>query len=226
VQALVIIGCGGNACDVLDVVDAIRRADREMEVRGFLDDARVAGTTYLGLPVLGCVDDASRYADSVFLNVVGSDKSFRLRPTIVERAGLPRERYATLVHPSASVSTRARIGCGICVNHGVSIGGGVTVGDHVYLGAGCIIGHDVVIEDHAIIAPGAIISGFTRVGRNCYVGAGAVLKQAKQVGAGAIVGMGAIVCKDMPPASTWVGNPARPHRPTRRITRSAGKKLI
>jgi sugar O-acyltransferase (sialic acid O-acetyltransferase NeuD family) len=219
VQALVIIGSGGNACDVLDVVDVIRRADREMEVRGFLDDARVAGTTYLSLPVLGCVDDASRYADSVFINVVGSDKSFRLRPTIVGRAGLPRERYATLVHPAASVSRRAKVGCGTCVNHGVSVGGGAVIGDHVYMGAGCIIGHDAVIEDHVVIAPGAIISGFTHIGHNAYIGAGAIIKQAKQVGTRAIVGMGAVVCKDVPPEVTWVGFPAGPLKPSQRTAR-------
>jgi sugar O-acyltransferase (sialic acid O-acetyltransferase NeuD family) len=214
---VVIIGLGGNALDVLDVVDALRLAGRDWEVRGFLDDARAAGTSHVGLPVLGPVDDAGRYGDTRFINAVGSDKTFRLRPTIVARTGLPPERFATLVHPTASVSRRARLGHGTCVNHGVSVGGGAVVGDHVYMGAGCIIGHDAVIEDYAVVAPGAIVSGFTRIGQNCYVGAGAIIKQTKQVGAGAIVGMGAVVCKDVPPGETWVGNPAGPREPARRM---------
>jgi sugar O-acyltransferase (sialic acid O-acetyltransferase NeuD family) len=217
-HSVVVIGSGGNALDVLDVVDAIRLAGRDWEVRGFLDDARAAGTSHVGLPVLGRVEDAGGYSDASFINAIGSDKTFRLRPAIVTRTGLPRERFATLVHPTASVSKRARLGHGTCVNHGVSIGGGAVVGDHVYMGVGCIIGHDAVIEDYAVIAPGAIISGFTRIGQNSYIGAGVIVKQTKQVGAGAIVGMGAVVCKDVPAGATWVGNPAGPHEPARRAT--------
>jgi sugar O-acyltransferase (sialic acid O-acetyltransferase NeuD family) len=212
-RSVIIIGTGGNALDVMDVVDALDLAGRNWEVRGFLDDARPAGTSIHGLPVLGRVEDAARFQDACFINAIGSDKSFRLRPTIISRAGLPRERFVTLAHPTASVSKRARVGHGTCVNHGVSIGGGVVVGDHVYLGVGCIVGHDAVIEDHAVVAPGAIISGFTRVGPNSYVGAGAIVKQQKRVGGQAIIGMGAVVCKDVPPGATWVGIPAAPHEP-------------
>jgi sugar O-acyltransferase (sialic acid O-acetyltransferase NeuD family) len=167
--------------------------------------------------------DSRCSGESFFANAVGSDKSFRLRPAIVERVALPPERFATLVHPAAGVSKRARLGRGTCVNHGVSVGGGAAIGDHVYLGAGCVIGHDAVIEDHAVVAPAAIVSGFTRVGRNSYVGAGAIIKQTKQVGAGAVVGMGAVVCKDVPAGETWVGIPAGPYEPAQRGSSGAAQ---
>jgi sugar O-acyltransferase (sialic acid O-acetyltransferase NeuD family) len=226
-RSIVIIGSGGNALDVLDVVDALQLAGRDLEVRGFLDDVRAPGTVHLGLPVLGRVEDAATAGDGgwSFVNAVGSDATFRLRPAVVARTGLPRERFMTLVHPAASVSKRARLGQGVCVNFGVSIGGGVTIGDHVYLGVGCVIGHDAVVEDHAVIAPGAVVSGFCRVGQNSYVGAGSVLKQKKHVGIGAIVGMGAVVTKDVPPGATWVGNPAAPHEAAGRLGRVASQQV-
>lgn len=214
-NSLVIIGSGGNACDVLDVVDALNAGGGSWEVRGFLDDARPAGASILGLPVLGRIEDANRFRGSAFVNAVGSDKTFLVRPTIVERCGLNSEHFATLVHPKASVSSRARVGRGVCVNHGVSVGGGAVVGDQVYLGVGCIIGHDAVIEDYCVVAPGAIVSGFVRVGQNSYVGAGAIIKQKCRIGERALVGMGAVVCKDVPPGATWVGVPAGPHEPAR-----------
>lgn len=211
---IIIIGTGGNASDLLDVVDALNMVSGNWEVAGFLDDRGAPGTSHFGLPVLGPIEDAQRCGDALFVNAIGSDKTFRLRPTIITRTGLPRDRFVTLAHPTTSVSKRAQLGRGICVNHGVSIGGGAVVGDHVYLGVGCIIGHDACIEDHAVIAPGAVISGFTRVGQNSYIGAGAIIKQTKKVGARAIVGMGAVVCKDVPPNETWVGVPARPQSRT------------
>jgi sugar O-acyltransferase (sialic acid O-acetyltransferase NeuD family) len=220
-RALVIIGTGGNALDVLDVVDAVNRGGPAWEVSGFLDDAAPAGTTVYGLPVLGRIEDSNRCGAAEFINVIGSDKSFGIRPTIIDRLALPVERFATLVHPMASVSTRARLGGGVCVNHGVSIGGRAVIGNHVYFGAGCIIGHDAIIEDHAVIAPGAVVSGLTRIGGGSYVGAGAIIKQTKQVGARAVVGMGAVVCTDVPAGATWVGLPAAPHRPARLAARAA-----
>jgi sugar O-acyltransferase (sialic acid O-acetyltransferase NeuD family) len=209
-KPLVILGSGGNALDILDVVDALNRTAPVWQVRGFLDDGRETGSEYMGFPVVGKISDALKFGDCSFLNAVGSDKTFRLRPAIIERTALTRQQYGTLVHPTASVSTRAKVGNGVCVNHGASVGGRAVIGDHVYLGVGCVIGHDAVVEDHAVIAPGAIVSGFCRIGQNSYVGAGAIVKQTKLVGAQAVVGMGAVVCRDVPPGATWVGNPARP----------------
>ena len=126
--------------------------------------------------------------------------------------GLSDEHFATLIHPGACVSSRARLGPGTVVNFGASVGGEVEIGRHATLGPGCVIGHDAVIEDFAMVAPGAIVSGLVRLSRGCYVGAGAAVKQKVMVGDGALVGLGAVVVKDVPGGATEVGNPARPIR--------------
>jgi sugar O-acyltransferase (sialic acid O-acetyltransferase NeuD family) len=209
-KRLIILGTTGNANDVLDIVEALNRAEPCWSVAGFLDDGRRRGSQFLGLEVLGELSDAARFEGYHFLNTIGSDASFRRRPDILASTGLPPERFATLVHPLASVSARARLGRGVYVSFGVSVGGGVVVGDHVSLAPGCIIGHDAVIDDHAILAPGAVISGFVHLGQGCYVGARAAVRQHLTVGEHALVGMGAVVVRDVEPASTVVGNPARP----------------
>lgn len=208
-RPLIILGTGGSAHDALDVVEAINAVSPTWRVAGFLDDARPAGSEHLGLPILGKVSDASRFADHLFVNVIGSDKSYRRRPEILASTRLRSEQFATIVHPAAGVSSRARLGRGVCVNHGVSVAGGVEVGDHVCLCPGVIVGHDTTIGDYAMLAPGAVVSGFVTVGHGAYIGAASSVRQQVKIGAQALVGMGAVVLRDVPERAVVVGTPAR-----------------
>lgn len=209
-DSLIILGTGGSAYDVLDIVEAINARQPTWRVAGFLDDVRPVGETYLGLDVLGRLADAPRFCGHRFISVIGSDSSYLRRPEILAGTGLRPEQFATLVHPSACVSSRARLGRGTYVNYGASVAGGVVAGDHVALSPGVIVGHDSVIADYGMVAPGAVISGFVQLDRACYVGARAVIRQRLRVGAGALVGMGAVVVREVAAGAVVVGNPARP----------------
>jgi sugar O-acyltransferase (sialic acid O-acetyltransferase NeuD family) len=206
---LIIVGTGGSAWDVVDIVEAVNSIRPTWNILGLLDDFRSAGSRFVRWPVLGAIRDAQRFEDAAFVNVIGSDKSYLRRAELTAGMGLAHERFATLVHPVSGVSPRAILGHGVYVNYGVSVAGNVTLGHHVALSPGCIIGHDTTIGDYTLVAPGAVISGFVTVGRETYVGAGAVLKQGVRVGDKALVGIGAVVTRDVPPGDIVIGNPAR-----------------
>jgi sugar O-acyltransferase (sialic acid O-acetyltransferase NeuD family) len=212
-QSLVIIGTGGNAYDILDIVAALNDSCQEWKIIGFLDDHRPADSEYLGFPVLGPIRCAAHWQEHCFINAIGSDKSYLRRPEILASTGLSLDQFATLIHPAASVSAHAHIGRGVYINYGVSVGGGVVIGNHVSLGPRCIIGHDTTIEDYAIVAPGAVISGYVEIGPNTYIGAAASIRQKLRIGEQALVGMGAVVVKEVAAGTTVVGNPASPLRP-------------
>jgi sugar O-acyltransferase (sialic acid O-acetyltransferase NeuD family) len=221
-RPLLILGTGGSAYDLLDVVEAINEARPTWEPVGFLDDTRPVGARHLDLEILGSLRDAKRFVDCSFVNVIGSEKSFRGLPEILGSTGLAPERFATLVHPAASVSSRARLGHGVVVNPGVVIGGGVSIGNHVMLCPGCIVGHESSIGDYSILAPGAVISGLVEVEPICYVGAKAAVRQRLKIGRGSLIGLGAVVVRSLPPASCAVGNPAKPLEvPNERVTACA-----
>jgi sugar O-acyltransferase (sialic acid O-acetyltransferase NeuD family) len=208
-RALVILGTTGNAHDILDVVESVNARQPVWDVAGFLDDARETGSSHLGLPVLGPLANAFRFEECLFINAIGSDRSYRQRPELVARLGVPRERFATLVHPLACVSSRACLGVGVCVNYGVSVAGGVMVGDHVYLGSGSVVGHDATIGEHSVLAAASVVSGFVHVGAACYIGTRAVIRGRVRIGTKALVGMGAVVLRDVKEATIVVGTPAR-----------------
>jgi sugar O-acyltransferase (sialic acid O-acetyltransferase NeuD family) len=209
-QPLAILGTGGSAFDVLDIIAAINAEAPTWEVVGFLDDSRPPGAKHLGFDVLGPLCAAAGFPDCALTCTIGSDKSHRQRAEILASTGLAAHRFATLVHPASSVSSRARLGRGVIVNPGVVVGGAAVIGDHVMLCPGCIVGHESSIGDYSILAPGAVISGLVVVESSCYVGAKAVVRQRLRVGERSLVGMGAVVVRDVPIGVFVVGNPARP----------------
>ncbi|HJZ58644.1 MAG TPA: NeuD/PglB/VioB family sugar acetyltransferase [Gemmataceae bacterium] len=208
-QPLIIIGTSGNALDILDIVEATNRVVPTWDLAGFLDDSRPAGSKFHGIEVLGGLRDATRHTGCLFVNAIGSDRSFRKRPELIAQTKLERDRFATLIHPLSAVSSRATLGPGTCVNPGVTVAGGVTVGAHVWLGSSCVIGHESVIDDCAMIAPRAVLSWFVRVGVAVYVGGGACIRQRVTIGERALIGLGGVVIADVAPNTTVVGNPAR-----------------
>jgi sugar O-acyltransferase (sialic acid O-acetyltransferase NeuD family) len=218
-RPLIIIGTGGGAHDVLDVVAAINAVRPTWIIVGFLDDVLPVDSRHLNLPVLGRLADAPSFGRHQFVNAIGSDASFRRRPAVVDSTLLPPSRFATLIHPQSAISARATTGAGVLINYGVSVGGGTCVADHVSIGPGVVVGHDCAIDTYAMLAPGALISGFVNLGRSCYVGAGAMVRQRLAVGEGALVGMGAVVVRSVPANQTVVGNPAGPIKGRRAKTR-------
>lgn len=210
VRDLVIIGAGGTSREIADTVHAINRLDPRWNLLGFLDDdAAKQGRLIDGLPVLGTLAATAGY-DAQFIIGVASWRNPRVRRAIVERLALPRERYTTIVHPSASISSNAVIGTGTAILQNVVITPGTIVGNHTLILQNVTMAHDQVVEDFVTIASGATLAGFVRLCAGCYLGAGCTIMNGITVNAEALVAVGAVVMNDVPPGRTVAGNPARP----------------
>ena len=117
--------------------------------------------------------------------------------------------FATLVHPSARVSTRSTLAEGTIVGPAAVVGAYTALGRHVLVNRGVLIGHHTEIGDYVTLQPGANVAGACRVGESTYVGMGALVLDHLTVGSGSVVGAGAVVTKSVPDAVQVVGVPAR-----------------
>lgn len=209
---LLILGTGGNAIEILETVQAINAATPAGPVYtclGFADDdPSLWGQEVCGLPVIGPIAGA-RDVQARCVNAVGGPGNFWIRPAIVERSGVPRQRFETLVHPSAVVSPSARIGRGSVLFAHVVVGAHATVGDHVLLLPTAVVSHDAMVGSHTCITAGVCLSSRVSIGEASYLGTGACVKGSVRIGRRALVGMGSVVLDDVPDATVVVGNPAR-----------------
>ena len=211
-KRLIILGTGGNCLDILDAaLAANRHAGRTVyECAGFLDDnAAVHGQKIAGAPVLGPLKEAARFPDCVFVNGIGSPDSFWRKADILRTTGLAAERFETVVHPLASISSLAQLGHGCVALAGVAVGARASIGDHVILLQGAIVSHDCHVGDYGCVASGACLSGAVDVAASSYIGANASLRGGVKIGTRSLIGIGSVVLEDVSENTVVVGNPAR-----------------
>ena len=205
---IVIVGAGGHARVVLDV---IRHSDK-FNARGFLDtvDRDRHGTMHDGLPVLGGEEMfAQLISDGVEYAVVGFG-DIPARQQVAERLTLIGFTLATLVHPAAIIANGVSIGAGTVIFAGAIINPGTYIGNNVIINTAATLDHDCVIQDHAHIGPGAHLAGNVTVGERTLIGVGAAVMPNIKIANDVTVGVGAAVVRDIPRGVTVVGVPARP----------------
>lgn len=227
---LVLIGAGGFARETAQAVHALNASGAGWRLIGYLDDDPSRhGLVIDGAVILGGRELIAELRDASFVICTGRPSNYVSRMRIAADLNLPRDRYATIVHPTAAVSPSSVVGPGSVLLAQVTLTAAVTVGSHVAVMPHATLTHDDDVADFATIASGVCLGGGVKIGEAAYLGAGALVGESRTVGAFSLVGMGAVVTHDVPAREVWAGVPARRLRaadipePHRLETPAAGK---
>src|SRR3989344_7535121 len=118
VKKIIILGTGGNAVDILDVINDLKKIyiTPIYDCVGFLDDDKEKwDKEYCGVKVLGPIKKAKEFTDAYFVNGIGNEKNYLRKEAIIGKTNIPLERFITIIHPTASVSSLSRLGVGVVV---------------------------------------------------------------------------------------------------------------
>lgn len=182
-------------------------------VDGFLDDdAAKAGTSLLGLPVLGTTEwlrvAASQGPVLVGLGVGDN----RARRTIARRCVEAGGELAVIVHPRAIVARSARLAPGVVVFGGAVVNADASIGEGAIINTSATVEHDCSVGEFAHVSPNAVLGGGATIGRLSQLGIGATLLPRVQIGEGSLVGGGSVVTRNIEAWAVAMGVPARVHR--------------
>ena len=209
-RKLLLVGASGFAREAAEAVRAVNAVRPAWDLLGYVDDdPRRHGAVIGGLPVVGPIDLIHDRPDAAVVLCTGRPDNYVSRRLLAERLGLEDERYATIVHPGATVGSTCRVGPGSVLLAHVDLTAEVVVGRHVAVMPQVVLTHDVEVGDFATLGSGVLIGGGALVAAGAYVGAGACVREGLTVGERAMVGMAAVVTRDVPAERLWYGAPAR-----------------
>ena len=197
-DSIILIGGSGHAKVIIDCISASGRC-----VAGILDDGIPIGTAVHGVPVLGKSSDYEVYRNYSFLVAIGNNT---VRRRIADSMNVV---WATIIHPSAVVSTSAIIGHGTVVMPHAVINADSVVGNHCIINSGAIVEHDNRLADFVHISPRAALGGAVSVGKETHIGIGASVRNNIHISSNCVVGAGAAVVKHIEVPGIYVGVPAK-----------------
>jgi sugar O-acyltransferase (sialic acid O-acetyltransferase NeuD family) len=202
-ELLTIVGAGGHA----KVVVAAALAAGFAEITLVDRSEALHGTTLLGVEVTGPAEPVLADPEALAVLAIGDNAA---RARLAAGAAC---RFATIVHPSATVHASSVLGPGTVVFAGAVIQPEARLGAHCIVNTGASIDHDCVLGDAVHVAPGTRLGGAVALGAGVFVGIGAVVTPGRSIGAGTVVGAGAAVVRDLPEGITAAGVPARSIQP-------------
>lgn len=190
---LIIIGASGHGKVIADI--AVKNGYEDIV---FLDDDESVKEC-AGFPVIGKSKDA-KDLDGDKIVAIGN-------ATIRERIQQEIETV-TLIHPSAVIGRRVKIGKGTVVMAGAIINSDTVIGDGCIINTAASVDHDCIVENYSHIAVGAHLCGTVHIGKRTWIGAGVTVSNNINVCNDCMIGAGAVVIRDLMEKGTYVGIPA------------------
>lgn len=175
-QKLLILGAGGHG---KAVAEAALLSGKWHDI-AFVDDCWPHKSTVFGINIVSNIEGLTQIASewTAATPAVGNNALRQQWMRVINSVNMP---MATVIHPSACVSSSAIIGSGTAIMALAMIGVDVLIGECSIINAHSTVDHDVRLGDFVHLGVGVHLAGGVQVGSNvwlqvgCCVGYGVVV---------------------------------------------------
>lgn len=205
-KKLIIVGASGFGREIVQWIEDINKIEPTWEILGYIDDnVNAIDGIKDDYKIIGRIQDWIPSEDEYFVCAVAFPKVKKAVVEILQEKGA---KFATIIHPTATINKYAEIGEGTVITPRSSASSNVKIGKFAsILGSG--IGHDATIGDFSTLSGRCSINGHVEVGNMCYIACGVSIAPSKKIGNGATVGIGSVVVSNVKAGTTVFGNPAK-----------------
>lgn len=214
---VVILGGEGNGGVIASCIDDNRNRfdDNNYQVLGFLTDFLKKDETINGHPVLGglCeVQNLLKYSDIQFMWAIHMVGKGPLRKSLFDKAAIPINRFATVVHRSAFIGQSTKLDPGAFVMANSYVGPASHICSCTLIMANCCIGHNTSIGHGSHVSAGALVSSYVTAGEYSDICLGATVIEKATIGNFGVAGAGSLVLKNINASEVHIGRPAKMSR--------------
>ena len=202
-ERLIVIGAGGHARSVLEV---LLEPGQEYEVAGVLDEQHEEIGDLYGIPLLGDIALAKELFQSGITSAFIASGSNSERKALSEM--LSQFHFPEIISNRALVDKTATVGEGSIVMPGACLRIGASAGRHCIINTNVCIDHESILGDYVHVAPGCALSGKVFLDEGVFLGTGSCVIDRVKIGKWSTVGAGGTVIKDLPANVLAVGTPA------------------
>jgi acetyltransferase EpsM len=183
----------------------IKKKIKNYNVAGIIDDVnyKAIKDNYSGLKIFKSKD--IKYSTDKYLILSIGDPN--TRNYFIKK--FSKFNFFNLIHPSAIVSTCAKIGKGTIVSPLSIIAGNAVMGDFNNLNFGTMLSHDCNVGANNTFSPGTKIMGHCSIGNNNFFGVDSKMIPSTAILNNNIIGANCTIIDNFKSNSTLVGTPAK-----------------
>jgi len=203
-------GSGDGAFEMLDLIEDLNRGESTYVVRGIV--GRGPRPEYNDLQHLLYTDvdqpgwETTVPRDALAIVTAGEPLLREVMWNEIEKLGLSSP---VLVHPSAVVSSTARLAAGCVVGANATISALVVLDENVYISFNASVGHHSRIGRHGVVSPGARVGGEVTCGTHFFIGLAGVVIPRVSIGDNVTVSAGALVVARLRNGTRVIQQPSR-----------------
>lgn len=206
-ENIIIIGAGGFALEVIDLIESINSIQKKYNIIGLLDDnkKKFILDTY---DIIGKVIDYKKYPQYSFVVAIANPI---IRKSIYTELKIGKIKTPNLIHPNTQLSNYIILeeDSGVIINYGTQISAKAKMEESVIIDSQSYIGHETVLKSFVTIYPGVKISGSNLIKENTEIGLGSNIIQGLTIGTNTFIGAGSTVVSDIENNVIAVGTPCK-----------------